>query len=193
MEQWLTDIVYPINRWLHIVFTTLIVGGTLFFELVLPIAIEDLKREQQLFVFARARWVFRWVVWISVGGLLLTGGLGLLRMWQPYQSPAFTIISRWAISHMLLGAAALFIGLLLTIGRRPPEDPVRWMRLNLVILLVAIFLGSATRHFQLTLWERQEAREAAAKTPDGVPPVLESVWTAATQPTTQPTTQETGK
>ena len=56
MPYWLYDIVYPLSRWLHIVCTTLIVGGTLFFELVLPIAIEDLKREQQLYVFARRGW-----------------------------------------------------------------------------------------------------------------------------------------
>jgi uncharacterized membrane protein len=189
MAEWLNDIVYPINRWLHIVCTTLIVGGTLFFELVLPIAIEDLKREQQLYVFARARWVFRWVVWISVAGLLLTGGIGLQRMWQTYQTQAFSIIRWWAATHMLVGATALVIGLLLTIGRRPPEDPVRWMRLNLVILLVAIFLGSATRHFQLTLWERQEAREGAGKVPDGMPPVLETDDGA----TTRPATREGGK
>src|SRR5207245_2611809 len=80
MPYWLYDIVYPLSRWLHIVCTTLIVGGTLFFELVLPIAIEDLKREQQLYVFARARLVFRWVVWIGVAGLLLSGVVSLHRM-----------------------------------------------------------------------------------------------------------------
>lgn len=186
MPTWWYDIVFPINRWLHLVCTTLIVGGTLFFELVLPIAIEDEKREQQLYVFARARWVFRWVVWIAAAGLLLTGAVGLYRMWPMYQTAGFNIVSRWAIAHIAIGLAALVIGLLLTIGRRPPEDPIRWMRLNLVILLVAIFLGSSTRHFQLVLWERQRALEEAGKIPDGPPPILE-------EPDTQPTEAPAGQ
>src|SRR5688572_17125273 len=84
--SWLPDILYPVNRWLHMVCSMLIVGGTLFFELVLPAAIDELKREQQLYVFARARWVFRWVVWVGVIGLLLSGGIEIYRMWRTYQS-----------------------------------------------------------------------------------------------------------
>src|SRR5258706_13580988 len=126
MPYWLYDIVYPLSRWLHVVCTTLIVGGTLFFELVLPIAIEDLKREQQLYVFARARLVFRWVVWISVIGLLASGAASLYRTWNTYPRDEYT--GRWALAHVALGAIAMVIGLLLTIGRHPPENPVRWMR-----------------------------------------------------------------
>ena len=210
--SWLTDILYPVNRWLHVVCSTLIVGGTLFFELVLPAAIDELKREQQLYVFARARWVFRWVVWISVVGLVLSGGIEAYRMWRAYATdervavaattmPAartatarsaaddrtaatFWYVSRWAIAHIVLGAVAMLIALFLTIGRRPPEDPVRWMRLNLVILLVAIFLGSATRHFHVSLRERQY-REGVP--PPGMPPMLDDDDGApATRPATNP-------
>ncbi|HEX2971826.1 MAG TPA: hypothetical protein VHP11_05810 [Tepidisphaeraceae bacterium] len=187
IPSWLNDVVYPVFRWLHIVCTTLIVGGTLFFELVLPIAIEDLKREQQLYVMARARWVFRWVVYISVVGLLLSGGANLYRMWRPYQSPEYirNMISAWAIAHMATGAVALFIALLLSVGRRPPEDPVRWMRLNLVILLVAIFLGNATRHFQLALREPEMQSREGVQRPEGTPPILDNLdGAASTQPAT---------
>jgi uncharacterized membrane protein len=180
MPYWLYDIVYPLSRWLHIVCTTLIVGGTLFFELVLPIAIEDLKREQQLYVFARARLVFRWVVWIGVAGLLVSGVVSLQRMWRPYQLEEFGYVSRWAFAHVGLGAIGMVVGLVLTIGREPPENPVRWMRLNLVVLLVAIFLGSATRHFQLSLAERP--REGRMRSADR--------WLSF-EPTTQPTTRPT--
>jgi hypothetical protein len=213
--SWLPDILYPVNRWLHMVCSMLIVGGTLFFELVLPAAIDELKREQQLYVFARARWVFRWVVWISVAGLLLSGAIEIYRMWRTYETdervaaaitrpatqatttmtpttrdraddgpPAsFWYVSHWALAHIILGSIAMLIALFLTIGRRPPEDPIRWMRLNLVILLVAIFLGSATRHFHVSLRERQY-REGVA--PPGAPPLLEEDPAATTQPGTQP-------
>lgn len=218
--SWLPDILYPVNRWLHMVCSMLIVGGTLFFELVLPAAIDELKREQQLYVFARARWVFRWVVWIGVVGLVLSGGIEIYRMWRTYQSdervaaaavaypdtqpataPAsvtpsqertedpprpvtsFWYVSRWALAHIIVGGIAMVIALFLTIGRRPPEDPVRWMRLNFVILLIVIFLGSATRHFHVSLRERQY-REGVP--PPGAPPVFED----DTDPTTtQPATR----
>lgn len=178
MPSWLYDIVYPVIRWLHMVCTTLIVGGTLFFELVLPIAIEELAPEQRWAVMGRARWVFRWVVYIGVAGLLLSGGLGTYRMWQAYRTEEFSYVARWATAHMIIGALAIVIALLLTIGRRPPEDPIRWMRLNLVILLVAIFLGSATRHFQLALRERQDAGKTG-KIPESMPMAAEP---AATRP-----------
>ena len=46
-------------------------------------------------------------------------------------------------------ALGLGIAVSLTAGRRPPTHPVQWMRLNMVVLLVVIFLGSATRHMRL--------------------------------------------
>jgi hypothetical protein len=77
----------------------------------------------------------------------------------------------------------MMVGLLLTSGRQPPENPVKWMRLNFVILLVAIFLGSATRHFQISLVERQTQR---SRDPDGWVP--DPSTRGATQPATAPTT-----
>jgi uncharacterized membrane protein len=181
MPVWLYDIIFPLGRWVHIVSTTLIVGGTLFFELVLPIAIEDLKREQQFFVFARARLVFRWVVWIAVWGLLLSGSLSLFRMWAVYPPQERLAVARWALAHAAVGAVGMIVALLLIMGGRPPENPVRWMRLNLMILLVAIFVGSATRHFQLSMHEREPAR---GKNPavHGLPDDEESAKAPATRP-----------
>jgi uncharacterized membrane protein len=189
MPYWLYDIVYPLSRWLHIVCTTLIVGGTLFFELVLPIAIEDLKREQQLYVFARARLVFRWVVWVGVVGLLLSGVVSLERIWKP-NTVEWSGIAIWAWAHMGLGAIGMVVGLLLTIGRAPPENPVKWMRLNLMVLLVAIFLGSITRHFQMGLPDRP--KEGKMRSADGWLNV-EPATQPASQPTSAPSTGPTTK
>jgi hypothetical protein len=178
------DIIYPISAWIHIVSMTLIVGGTLFFELVLPIAIDDLKREQQLYVFARARLVFRWVVWIGAAGLLLSGSIALSGMHRLFSTEEFSVVVWWAIAHVVLGGIGLISALVLTGGRRPPEDPIRWMRLNLIILLVTIFLGTATRHFQLALSERERVEARGGK----VPPATDTVPHAPTRPAaTQPT------
>jgi len=180
MPSWLNDVLFPLLRWGHIVCMTLIVGGTMFFELVLPVSIEDLKREEQLYVFARARLVFRWVVWLGVAGLLLSGLGGLYRMWHAYQLEAFGTVYRWTLAHIALGAIALVIALLLTIGRRPPENPVRWMRLNLIILLVIIFLGAATRHLQIAISEQERQKLQGRKTPDVFPTAIdETIRTSA--------------
>ncbi len=154
MPDWLLHILYPITGWLHIVCTTLIVGGTLFYELVVPIACEELRPEQQLYVFARARWVFRWVVWVSAALLVGSGLVMLWRMWPVYHDKILGASFRWGLMHMGLGAMGLVIALLLTIGRSPPAHPIRWMRINLVILLVVIFVASVTRHVRLTLSEK---------------------------------------
>jgi uncharacterized membrane protein len=155
MSEWLYHIVYPLARWLHIVSVTLLVGGTLFYELVVPKAIEELKDEQQLYIIARARWVFRWVVYVSVILLVITGAISLHRLWSAYTDhyrQALPLI----LGHVGLGAAGIAVALLLNVGGRPPVRPVRWMRLNLVILLVAIFLASMARHIRLSLIERDE-------------------------------------
>ena len=71
MPFWLFNTLMPIVRWLHIVGATLLLGGTLFYEFVLPHAVEDLKPEHQLGVLGRARWTFRSIVLFSTVVLIL--------------------------------------------------------------------------------------------------------------------------
>src|SRR3954466_8346076 len=65
MPTWLYNTAFPLNRWLHVVASALLVGGVLFLEFVVPLATADLKEEQQVAVFGRARWAYRKVVWFS--------------------------------------------------------------------------------------------------------------------------------
>ncbi len=53
MHDFWSNLLYLISRYVHIVCTTLLVGGTLFYEMVVPVAIGELKSEQQLLVFGR--------------------------------------------------------------------------------------------------------------------------------------------
>jgi hypothetical protein len=202
----LVNIIFLVSRYLHIVCSTLIVGGTLFFEMVVPIAIADLKPEQQLAIFARARWVFRQIVWSSAAVLLISGGITTARQWKFYshaEGPVIGVTAEgvmqtanpspmqrsdwWWIAHVSTGCMAVFIALSLTIGSSPPTYPVQWMRLNLIILMIVIFLGSTTRHVRQNVME-QEAdladRRLAATSALRIP-LLES-----TEPTTQPSTAE---
>jgi hypothetical protein len=155
----LYHIIHPTARWLHIVATTLLVGGTMFYELVVPIAIEDLRQEQQLTIFGRARWVFRWIVWTSAVVLIISGALSVWRMWHSYTTDypfGYPQTRPWAYAHISLGIIGIAVALLLTVGRQPPAHPIRWMRVNLVILLAGIFAANISRHVRLTWREMIE-------------------------------------
>lgn len=142
---------YVLCRYLHVVCTTLLVGGTLFYEMVVPVAIGELKQETQLLVFGRARWVFRWIVWLCAVVLLLTGFAATYQYWVPYTTlgvtdPPPNRPGWWWAAHAMSGLFAIAISLMLTVGARPPDRPLTWMRFNLMLLLVVMFLASATRH-----------------------------------------------
>ena len=69
----LMNVLYLLARYMHLISSMLLVGGILFYETVVPIAISELKAESQIAIFARARWAFRWVVWSGVAIMVLTG------------------------------------------------------------------------------------------------------------------------
>ena len=172
MDDLWTNIILLLSRYLHIVCVTLLVGGTLFYEMVVPVAIGDLKTEQQLSVFARARWVFRWIVWLSAGILLISGTVTTWKHWNEYTGQAYITSSinppttanampvqqsrtgLWWAAHVAAGGVTILVALFLTFGTRPPDRPVQWMRFNLVLLLIVMFLGSVARHVRLTENER---------------------------------------
>jgi hypothetical protein len=177
-------LIYLLSRYLHIVCATLLVGGTLFYEMVVPIAIDELSTAQQLLVIARARWVFKWIVWLSAGTILISGIVSSRNHWLQYTNdriPAMQAPPRfqrppevsvpippagragwWWAAHASTGVVAVLISLSLTIGKVPPSQPIRWMRLNLVILLLVMFLATATRHARL---QSQQRREPLAEPP----------------------------
>ena len=149
IDEWLRHFLFVSLRWLHIVCTTLVVGGTLFFEFVVPIAVEDLKTEQQLTVFGKARWVFKRVIWPSAILLLLSGAASIFRQWNAYMENPRDGLLLSAVVHSVLGIIALGIALMLTVPRSPPDRPIGWMRINLGILLISILAASVARYIRL--------------------------------------------
>ncbi|MGD0463935.1 MAG: hypothetical protein ABSB74_15735 [Tepidisphaeraceae bacterium] len=164
-------LIFLFSRYLHIVCATVLVGGTLFYEMVVPAAIDDLTPEQQLSVFARARWFSKWIIWLCSATILISGGVSSYAHWDDYsrdqlyqahqstQSPRqsgpvmeLAPLARpgwWWAAHASSGIIAVIIALSLTIGKVPPSQPIRWMRLNLVILLVVMFFATATRQTRI--------------------------------------------
>jgi hypothetical protein len=179
----LIQLLYLLNRYVHVIATAVIIGGTLFYEMIVPVAIGDLKQEQQLLVFGRARWTFRGVVWTCALLLVISGIVTSIRQWEDYTQPeqiapptTATVESRpdsestmsgfrrpgwWWAAHVSTAAVGLLVAVALTSVRKPPEYAVQWMRLNLLILLLVVFFASATRDIRLMNAESARAlREA---------------------------------
>lgn len=169
MEQILTTLLFLLGRYVHIIAAALLIGGTLFYELIVPVAIDELKDPQKLSVFARARWAFRWIVWFSVIALLISGVSSTIRNWNAYNGVEAAAIDplidmpsdrwhirgagHWWIGHTVLALIGVGVALALVRGRTPPRYPLVWMRINLVILLLVIFFASVTRDMRLRVLE----------------------------------------
>jgi hypothetical protein len=162
----LHTLIFLFARYLHIVCATVLVGGTLFYEMVVPPAIDELKQEQQLLIFARARLFFKWIVWVCAAIILASGVISSYGHWNDYNRvppEVQTVLPRpelaqdsviaqpgaWWAAHTSCGVLALIISVSLTIGKVPPSQPIRWMRVNLIILLLVMFLATATRQTRL--------------------------------------------
>ena len=169
MLDTLLEFAFILNRYVHIVCTAVIVGGTLFYELIVPVAIGELKQEQQLSVFGRARWSFKSIMWGCALLLILSGVVSTIRLWGEYTGgetmaqqlarqgtgavgSTASDIHRpgwWWAGHASTGVVALFVAVSLMTVRRPPDYPLYWMRVSLTILLVVIFLGTVARHMRM--------------------------------------------
>ncbi len=184
MYQSIIDLLLILNRYVHIIATTVIVGGTMFFEVIVPVATGDLKEEQQLSVFGRARWSFKLIVWASAVLIIVSGIVSSVRRWEDYSGaqdmnyhvpvnapePLRTIGSDlrrpgwWWAAHSSAGLVALVVAVSLMTVRRPPDNPLYWMRLSLIILLVVIFLATTARHMRLANYESQHPARGPALT-----------------------------
>jgi hypothetical protein len=177
MKDTLIDFLFILNRYLHIVCTMVIVGGTLFFEWIVPVATGDLKPEQQQLVFGRARWSFRGLVWTCAILIVMTGIISSARRWhdyniqqryneamgrqQPQEPQTMATALRqpgwWFVAHASSGVIALFLAASLMTVRRPPDSPLYWMRVSLTILLIVIFMASVARHMRLSQYEAEHS------------------------------------
>ena len=175
----LISVAYAASRYFHLIAAALIVGGTLFYLWVVPFAIGGLKEESQAIVFARARLVFRWIVFISALLLLFSGTFMTSRSIPIYhgeQIPLFRAMAQrlhpsapptqlldhpgiferpalWFVLHLAGALLCLIVAVALVRGARPPHAPVPWMRVNFVLLLLTILLAVIGRNARTRLFE----------------------------------------
>jgi uncharacterized membrane protein len=146
---------FPLARWMHIVCTSLLVGGTLFYEFVIPRAIADLKEETQLAVLGRVRWFFRNIVIFSAIMLIVTGALAMYHQWPLYNG-TFHAVMPWLYWHVGVGFFSLVIAVVAMIRTRAPRQPLVWLRINFVILLIVICIVAVGRHLRMIIRENSE-------------------------------------
>ena len=151
LPTWVQHVLFPLSRWVHLVCTTLLVGGTLFYEFVLPKALEDLPDEAQLAVLGRVRWVFRRIVILSVTLLVVSGAAAVWQQWPSYRSGAFREVRPWVVLHTALAVVALAVAWWAVQRRRSPHVPLTWMRVNFVVLLIVIFAAVIGRHVRVSV------------------------------------------
>jgi len=147
--------------------STLIVGGTVFFEFVVPRAFDDLKLENQLSLVAFLRVVFRKVVLFSVVMLPITGAVTMYQHWPGYVSADghLTPSAPWMIAHTVLSILGLGLAVALVIGRKVPMRAREWMKINFVILMSAMFIASACRHVRMFTRDRLTYYQLRAEPP----------------------------
>jgi hypothetical protein len=174
MLEPLLNLLYLCSRYVHIVATTVLVGGTLFYEWVVPLAIGEMREEVQLALFGRMRWAFRWIVYTCALVLIVSGCISTYRNWYVYNGKFSETLAQvtsqesvraferssplnrprwWFVTHVGLSMLGLVIGVALVSGGSPPNRPIQWMRINLILLLLAIFLASGTRDARQRLFD----------------------------------------
>ncbi len=175
----LISLIYVISRYLHIVAMAMILGGTVFYLLAVPFAIDELKVESQQVVFARARIIFRWVILLCTLVLLISGAILTARSMWVYRGDNIPLLRQmaiishpdaprthdldhpsifeqpnvWYALHVAGALLCVLIAVALVRGGRPPTAPLPWMRLNLGLLLVTVLFAVLTRNARQQLFE----------------------------------------
>ena len=150
--EWLVHAIFSTARWVHVLGTALLVGGTLFFEFVVPRAIDDMRMEDQMSTVARLRVAFRQVVWLSAVILPVSGLFSMYRHWPEYIRPdrtAWSAAFYWSMAHMIGGCIVVVISVAIVAGRKVPDRARGWLKVNFVIMLAVMFCASAGRHVRM--------------------------------------------
>lgn len=159
-------ILYLTSVWLHIMAAVIWVGGTLFFALVLVPAVR--QPEFSAVAAAMVRWTaqrFRWVGWLCFLVFILTGSINLAfrgLTWNDLSSGIFwrgsfgsvltlklvifaAIVAISAVHDFIIGpraSAAWEKDAKSAASNRLRRQAVRIARLNLLLALIAIILGT---------------------------------------------------
>ena len=133
------DILTVIMRWVHITSMATLIGGMLYWRMVLAPASEALSPETREALGDKAASHFSPIVWASIAGLLISGVFKYLT--SPGHQPAYHMI--FGIK-MLLALHVFAVGIMIV----RPGNPRRTRMLTGTVIsgLAIVFLSAWLRH-----------------------------------------------
>jgi len=170
-------IVDVLFRWLHVIAACLAIGGAFFIRVVLPIGLRPLDVEEREGVFLRCRRAYKLVVHPCILALLVSGAYNAWKNWKTYSLNPPVMHGLFG-THLLLALAVIGVSLWLLAGREPGRTHARWMRVNLLLMFLAVAAASSLK------WVRDYTVGHVSNTSAG-----ESTKRPLRGPGTRPTTE----
>ena len=134
-------------RWLHITTACIAVGGVFFARIVLPVALKaGSDSAAATAIFLRARRVFKIVIHACITLLLISGAYNAVGNWRAYTAMGPGVGHGLFGLHLLLALVAFGIALWLLAGREPRANHLRWLAINLGVLLLTIAAASVLKY-----------------------------------------------
>jgi uncharacterized membrane protein len=158
-------IVAIFSRWLHLISACLLIGGVLFFRLVVPRGLKLLEESQRMPVLLAIRRGFKMIAHSAILFLLLSGIYNTVLAWDKYKLDKAVLHALWG-THILLAGLAITLSLYVLAGKQPPKSHRRLMALNIGLLLLVVAAASSLK------WARERAEAEHASAMDRSPPAV---------------------
>jgi hypothetical protein len=94
--------------------------------------------------------------------IIVTGVILTQEYWRPYRqldqpaSSPWMKTTLWFAAHAVVGVLGMLMAFRLTSGRWLLAQPVRWMKMTLVVLFFSIFFAAVTRYVYLCLHDNPQ-------------------------------------
>jgi uncharacterized membrane protein len=138
------EVLIVLSRWVHIISAVLVIGGTFFIRVILPLGLAQADAASREAVFLRCRRVFKMLVHTCILFLLLSGAFNAWRAWGDYGLNRPVMHGLWG-SHVFLGVTAMVIALLMLAPKQPPKWHKTGAAINLLILFLAVAVASTLK------------------------------------------------
>ena len=156
------EVLIILSRWLHVMSAILVIGGTFFMRVILPLGLAQADPASREAVFLRCRRVFKMLVHTCILFLILSGVFNTMRAWNDYRLNRPLMHGLWG-PHVILGATAMVIALILLAPKQPPKWHKTGAAINLVILFMAVALASTLKYVH-----DQAVRDKSLQVPSGI-------------------------
>jgi uncharacterized membrane protein len=157
------ELLIVLSRWIHVMSAVLVIGGTFFIRMILPLGLAQADAASREAVFLRCRRIFKMLVHTCILLLLLSGGFNTWRAWGDYRLNRPLMHGLWG-PHVFLGLTAMLIALITLAGRAPPRWHKQGAAINLVLLFLAVAAASTLKYVH-----DQAIRDRPIQLPAGMP------------------------